>query len=56
MGMPSISMLKEGERKGDALKIIRNNARDYDVVITNLFNYILIDFSHPDFIKEFYLA
>lgn len=36
------------------MKFAKDNYKNYDVLVTNFFNKIFINFIHPDFIKDFY--
>lgn len=54
LGIPFMPMIERDKKEGDALKICKTIYRDYDVVLTNSVHKVVLDFAHPDFIKDFY--
>lgn len=49
-----LSRILEDKKKGDALNVCKTIYRDHDVILGNSLSKIVMDFSHPDFIKDFY--
>ncbi len=47
-------ILTKGIKKGDAMKFHKEVGSQYDVVISNQLISPVLEFSHPDFIKEYY--
>lgn len=54
LGIPFLSVIQKDTKEGDALKVCKTIYRDYDVILTNSVHKVVMDFSHPDFIKDFY--
>ena len=51
---PIYEKISEEESKGLGLRLFREIYPEYDAVVTNSFNKVMIDFIHPDFMKDFY--
>lgn len=54
--IPFMPIIERDKKEGDALKFCKTIYRDNDVILTNSLHKIVLDFSHPDFIKDFYSA
>jgi hypothetical protein len=54
LGMPFYHIVEKDKKEGDALKICKTAYRDNDVILSNSLHRVVLDFSHPDFIKDFY--
>lgn len=49
-----VKMLEEDSKKGDPLLFWKTTAAKTDIVVGNIFNYVSLGLSHPDFIKDYY--
>lgn len=47
-------LMNKEKNHGDPFKAYREEYPNYDVIVTNILNKALIEFLHPDFIKDFY--
>lgn len=56
LGIPFLKIIEQSKKEGDALKVCKTVYRDHDVILTNSVHRIVLDFCHPDFIKDFYSA
>lgn len=56
LAIPFMKIIEKDKNEGDALKVCKTIYRDHDVILTNSIHKIVLDFSHPDFIKDFYSA
>ena len=53
-GIPLYKLISNDEKQGDSLKICKTIYREHDVILTDSLHKIVLDFTHPDFIKDFY--
>lgn len=53
-GIILLNDLLQGKKDGDPFKIFKTVYRDYDVILGNSTSKVYIDFSHPDFIKDYF--
>ena len=49
-----ITCMRKGREQGDALKLFKQERRDYDVIVSNTLNRPRLQFHHPDFIKDYF--
>ena len=54
LGAPALEKLKKDEKEGDAFRVYKKEYSQHDVVISNIFNIIYIEFCEPGFMKDFY--
>jgi hypothetical protein len=52
--MQFFKILQRDQKDGDAFKIYKTIYPQYDIILSNSFNNVVIDLTHPDFIKDFY--
>ena len=51
---PTLEKLKKDEQEGDAFRLYKKEYSQHDVVVSNIFNIIYIEFCEPNFIRDFY--
>lgn len=49
-----ITTMAKGKQLGDALKLYKEERRDYDVIVSNTLARPRLQFHHPDFIKDYF--
>ena len=54
LGWPTLRLLLEAEKKGDAFMYLKKDYPKYDLIISNSLTTPIINLTHPDLLKEFY--
>ena len=54
MRAPLFRKITEDAKASDALQIVKKEYSSYDVIISNVIGRVMVEFTHPDFVKSFY--